>query len=449
MLWGRRICRRCVPIVALGLILALPQAASAANTTIEAETMPFNGTISHVVQDSAASGGQALKMSTNGYATGTVTTSDASTYLFVRVRGEQCNGAPTVNVKVDGTSVYTGNASSTSWTYLGTALSVAAGSHTVEAGFTNDYSQTLPTSCDRNLYVDKLVVVGQPFSPTSWRNQPLADTAAIASNSAQLVSEFQREVAASGTYVDTTDGTQPVYTVPPDQATTNVSSPQSLQDQMTNVPLPSNAQPTQGTDKGLDLWQPETDSYWDFWHLSKNLITGAWSTDWGGRLLSLSSNLAQFPNPFGAAATGIPYLAGLQRIKELQRGVIDHAVSVALPAPKAGVCTWPANREDGTSTDPNAIPEGTRFRLPATLNLDSYNLTPYARMVGKAIQRYGMVVIDKTKATGAISFKAEDPTPTGTDPYTNGIFGGVAKTQLFNGFPWNQLQVLDAPDGGC
>src|SRR5437763_16036240 len=111
MLRGRRVCRRCGPIVALLATLALPQAAGAANTTIEAESMPFNGTISHVVQDSAASGGQALKMSTNGYASGTVTTSDASTYLFVRAKGEQCNGAPTVNLKVDGTSVYTASVS--------------------------------------------------------------------------------------------------------------------------------------------------------------------------------------------------------------------------------------------------------------------------------------------------------------------------------------------------
>jgi hypothetical protein len=428
------------------VLLAVPQMAAAANTTIEGEQMSFDPSRAHPIQDTAASGGAALDINANSYASYTVTTSDPSTYLFVRAEGIQCNGAPIVDVKVDGTSVYTASVSSRSWTYLGTALSIAAGTHTVEAGFTNDYSQTLPFQCDRNLYVDKLVIVGQPFSPTSWRNQPLADNAPIASNSATLVSEFQSLVATAGTYVDTDHDSQPVYTVPPDQPTTKVTTTQqSLQDQMLNVPLPSNAQPAQGQDNRLVLWQPETDSYWGFVHLSKNLITGAWTTQSGGRLLNLSTSDAQFPIPFGDSASGIAQLAGLQRIKELQRGVIDHVVSVALPATEAHVCTWPANQTDGTSG--NAIPEGTRFRLPATVNLDNYNLTPYAKMVGKAIQRYGMVVVDKT--SGAIAFKAEDPTPSGTDPYTNGIFGGVAKTSLFANFPWDQLQVLDAPDGGC
>ena len=37
--------------------------------------------------------------------------------------------------------------------------------------------------------------------------------------------------------------------------------------------------------------------------------------------------------------------------------------------------------------------------------------------------------------------------PTGTDPYTSGIFGGVAREHLFDNFPWTKLQVLDSPAG--
>jgi hypothetical protein len=302
--------------------------------------------------------------------------------------------------------------------------------------------------------VDKLVIVGQPFSPTSWRNQPLADTAAIAPNSATLVGDLQRQIATYHTWVNTDAWSTPIYTVPADQPDVKVSTSNTgLQPQMNAVPLPSNAQPAGPPDQvgkppadhSLALWQPETDSYWDFLGLSKDLL-GNWTTGYGGRLLSLSSNGAQFPAPWGASATGIPLLAGLQRIKELQRGVIDHAVNVVIPEPKASSCTWPANRNDGVYQSASAIPEGTRFRLPATLNLDSYNITPYAKIVGRAIQRYGMIVTDKDPGS-AVTFIAEDPTPTGSDPYTTGIFGGVGKDHLFDNFPWGQLEALDSPAG--
>src|SRR3954468_2833523 len=86
----------------LALALTLPQVAAAANTTIEGEGMSFNAAWGHLVQDGAASGGQALELNANGYASATLTTSDSPTYLFVRARGDLCNGPPTVSLKIDG-----------------------------------------------------------------------------------------------------------------------------------------------------------------------------------------------------------------------------------------------------------------------------------------------------------------------------------------------------------
>lgn len=415
----------------------------ATDTSVEAESMTFTGN-GGITNESSASGGHALGIWSNGYASTSVTTTDPSTYLFVRTRGDQCNGAPIVDVKVDGTSVYTASVSSTSYTEIGTALSIAAGAHTLEAGFTNDYNQTLPTKCDRNLYVDKLTIVGQPFASTSWRNKPLAANATIASDSATRVAELQRLLGLYGSWVNTTQYSEPVYTVPAGQPTVAVKPTDGnagLTQQLAAVPLPSNAQPAAGTDHQLIVWQPSTDTYWDFEGLQKDLL-GNWTTWWGGRLQTLSGNAAQFPAPYGGAASGLPYLAGVQRIKELQRGSIDHAVDIAISDTKASAFDWPATRTDGWSTSATAIQEGTRFRLPSGLNVDALSLTPYAKMVAKAIQRYGMIVTDTDKGS-AVTFAAEDPTPTGTDPYTNGIFGGVARNHLFDGFPWDQLQVVD------
>src|SRR5439155_21465737 len=114
---------------------------------------------------------------------------------------------------------------------------------------------------------------------------------------------------------------------------------------------------------------------------------------------------------------------------------------------------YPANRTDGQTSASNAIPEGTIFRLPASLNLDAMTMDPYARMLAKAVQKHGMVVWDRA---GAVSFRAENPAnqyPEG-NPYTKagGILqcpNGVSQQACWadsngrlKGFPWSQLQAV-------
>jgi hypothetical protein len=62
--------------------------------------------------------------------------------------------------------------------------------------------------------------------------------------------------------------------------------------------------------------------------------------------------------------------------------------------------------------------------------------------MAKAAQRYGMIVRDQTGH--AVSFFAENPAPTGTDPYTRsgGIFAGKTINQLTAAFPWEHLQLI-------
>jgi hypothetical protein len=69
------------------------------------------------------------------------------------------------------------------------------------------------------------------------------------------------------------------------------------------------------------------------------------------------------------------------------------------------------------------------------------NLSPLVRMLAQAAQRYGIVVRDRG---GAVTFFAEDPTPTGSNPYAgpNGYFAGTPPYQLMKQFPWQHLQAL-------
>jgi hypothetical protein len=116
---------------------------------------------------------------------------------------------------------------------------------------------------------------------------------------------------------------------------------------------------------------------------------------------------------------------------------------VAIPWARSKSFSWPAQRTDGASTDPNAIPEGARFRIDPRVELTKLNLPRMTLLMAQAVQRYGMVVVDQTG--WAVGFGAEDPTPLGTDPYygRTGLFGGSWPSELLAKFPWQHLQLLE------
>ena len=101
----------------------------------------------------------------------------------------------------------------------------------------------------------------------------------------------------------------------------------------------------------------------------------------------------------------------------------------------------PATRTDGAYDGPNAIPEGTRFRLDPNLDVNSLHLPPVTRMFALAAQRYGLIVRD---TAGNIVIYGEDPYPTGSNPYPQ-LFGGLTPDQIMRAFPWNRLQAI-TPD---
>jgi hypothetical protein len=137
-------------------------------------------------------------------------------------------------------------------------------------------------------------------------------------------------------------------------------------------------------------------------------------------------------------------------LSELNSGVIPHALAMDIPYALPKTYSWPAQRTDGASASPTAIPEGARFRLDPKLDIGKLNLPRVTRMMAVAAQRYGMIVRDQTST--ALAFFAENWVPYGmTNPYTgtNGIFGGKTPVALMRSFPWDRLQLtkmtLSAP----
>jgi hypothetical protein len=295
------------------------------------------------------------------------------------------------------------------------------------------------------------------FSAQSFFNQPLAASAPQASDSAKLVAAFTHQVQTyyGHVVINTTEWSAPVYTVPANAPTTvvvpqngtcprgeNVFEP--FAQDMSAVPIPAGAQAAKGTDEDMVVWQPSSGHEWELWRTQQE--GGRWTACWGGEFQDAYTSEGVLPEPLGVSAAGLSILAGQIHIEELQQGTITHALELTLPDTAASGWVWPANRTDGTSDDAYSIPEGTRFRLKASLNLASLHLNPAALEIATAIQRYGMIVAD---TAGAVTLEAQDPTPLTRagqpNPYEKLLSAG-GPYETLNAVPWSQLEVVSPSD---
>jgi hypothetical protein len=295
------------------------------------------------------------------------------------------------------------------------------------------------------------------FSASSIWNQPLSSGAPVDPGSVGLVASLASTVVAereakAGPWINTTSYSVPVYTVGAGQPTVKVtleraSSAPALQAAFEAVPLPGDAHPAEGTDGVLVVWQPSADRLWEFWRLVR--LSDGWHASWGGAMQHVSSNVGVYgpeawpgaQSWWGDSASSLEPAGGLVTLEDLQCGVINHALAIALPQIRAGVYASPAKRDDGKSSDPLSLPEGARLRLNPRLNLESLHLPRVTSMIAQAAQRYGIYVRDGARN---VTFFAQDPTPTGANPYIGpqGYFEGLTPGQLLASFPWSQLEVL-------
>lgn len=291
------------------------------------------------------------------------------------------------------------------------------------------------------------------FAPSSVWNRPLpADAPTDQGLADQLISEVRHEIQeGTGPYIQTTTYSTPLYVVGPAQRCVRVTLDvtaaygRTLKRAFVRVPLPAGARPAAGTDHHLTLWQPSTDSLWEFWKLVRR--PDGWHAAWGGAMHGVSHNPGYFTSSawpgaksyWGATATSLPAIAGTMTVAELKSGRIDHALAITVPNARAHVYAAPAQRTDGTLSDPEAIPEGAHFRLDPKLDVGKLDLPPVVRAMAIAAQRYGLIVRDKTLAD--VGFFAEDPAPLGANPYPK-LFGGQYPSVLLKQFPWSHLQAL-------
>jgi len=299
------------------------------------------------------------------------------------------------------------------------------------------------------------VLTDAVFASTSFWYKPIPTNVVLHTNSANFVKEFVRQKLAyyNNVNINTNSYSSPVYVASSSTPTVKVGFNDcqhkgwidpTFTSMMSAVPIPSTAKQASGSDGEMTIYQPSTNTIWELW-IAKKDAYGKWSSCWGGKLASASYGQGVFQKNYGTTATGLPFVGGQITAEELTRGEIKHAIGIALvDVEKAGIFSWPANRSDGYNPNnaPNRIPEGLRFRLNPSVNVDALPMTKAGKVIAKAAQKYGFVVWDKA---GSISIRAQN-----ADSYTMlgkpnpypALYEYKSSSVVLNGFPWDKLQFL-------
>lgn len=126
-------------------------------------------------------------------------------------------------------------------------------------------------------------------------------------------------------------------------------------------------------------------------YLNSNGLDGKW-TEMPGRD---SRNMGHRGAP--ASTIGI-------RIDEIEAGVIPHKLDLYITHTK-NTHVFPYVGDEDGSTDPNAPPEGALIRIKPSVDLNSLNLRPAAKIIATSLQKYGAVIGDQTGSSMALKIE--------------------------------------------
>ena len=273
----------------------------------------------------------------------------------------------------------------------------------------------------------------KPYTSSSPWNTPIGSNPQISPNSAGMVSSLTGSFGS-----DPTAYTMPLYIVnssTPMQTVTfsgvykewacNTCDYTSKSGSVT-APIPAGAVQAPGTDAQIILWNPATGDEYEFWGYDA-------STHTAKNGYHYNSNWSAVINKSGPRGAGVPYLAGLIRPWEIAQGHIDHAIAFAYQN-SGSTYVWPASKTDGgcTGSGTTCLPEGSRLQLDPTLDVNSLGLSPAGVIIAKALQQYGMILIDKA---GHPKLYAE----------YNGTadWNGVVTNSTVSNIPLSRFRVLD------
>jgi hypothetical protein len=196
-----------------------------------------------------------------------------------------------------------------------------------------------------------------------------------------------------------------------------------------SLPIPNGARASSGSDSSIVIVDRRTGDEWGIWRLKRG--SGGWTGTNGYHYSTRWSGVP--PSGFGSRGSGLPYLAGLVRPCEIARGRIEHALAFAYDFPTAEFI-YPATKSDGKGTPGADVPEGARLQLNPSLSarrIRSWGCRGPCLTIARALQRYGMYVIDNS---GRPKLMLEDD---GTARW-----GGAVSSETVEPIPLSAFRVL-------
>lgn len=206
-----------------------------------------------------------------------------------------------------------------------------------------------------------------------------------------------------------------------------------------DVPIPDGAVPDPCGDAHIAIVDWNKLLAWDMF-AAKKLPDGTWCS-YTGMVYRLDGDGVFKPDDFPikdgesihfygpGRAAGVPIIAGLIMYDEVLAGEIPHRIAAATRFNALKEFVFPATWTDGNLE--GGIPEGAVIQLDPKLDLDKLDMLPGEKVVAKALQKYGMVIVD---ASGGSVLYAEGLYGHSNKSW-NGIlrkFGGIDSIPLDN-----------------
>src|SRR5512133_2772161 len=170
-------------------------------------------------------------------------------------------------------------------------------------------------------------------------------------------------------------------------------------------PIPPDAPMEQGSDAHVLVVDTATCTLYELFAARPS--AAGWSAG-SGAVFDLGSNALRPAGWTSADAAGRPIFPGLARYEEVAAGEIRHALRFTAVQTQRGYVD-PARHFASSITDPDVPPMGARARLKATVDVSA--MSPQARVVAQALQRYGMLLADNGSSwyvTGAPDTRWDD-----------------------------------------
>ncbi|HST26682.1 MAG TPA: hypothetical protein VLJ76_11910, partial [Gaiellaceae bacterium] len=199
--------------------------------------------------------------------------------------------------------------------------------------------------------------------------------------------------------------------------------------------IPKTAAPDPSADGYLAVVDPSRQREWDMWQASTS--GSSWSASAGAALSTEGNAVAPSGTASGDAAN-FPLLAGIVRPEEIAQGHIDHALVFGMPGVSDLGHVCPATHNDGSSSDPNALMEGTRLQLDPSVNVAALPIPAWEKTIARAMQTYGMYLRDNG---GSFVIYAENPVSRGYDAWAKAGMPRGDSVGL-SGIPWSKLRVI-------